>query len=89
MLTNIQKYGYAFLFRKDVQVGEMDHVIQISAFSQLQTELCSSSAIHSLHPVCSNFFVFFFISKLKSYALDFFTNPSGTGSGPGRHLAPT
>ena len=57
MLPNIQKYGYAFLFRKDVQVGEMDHVIQISA--QLQTELCSSFAFHSLHPVCSNFFFSF------------------------------
>ena len=86
--NTVMHFYFGRVFKMDM--GEMDHVIQISAFSQLQTELCSSFAFHRLHPVCSNFFIFFFlISKLKSYALDFFTNPSGTGSGPARCLAPT
>lgn len=93
MLPNIQKYGYAFLFQKDVQVAEMDHVIKISAFLN-----CKHNCVPALPfttyiqpaPTEDNFFAFFFFfPKLKSYAIDFFTNLSGTGSDPDRHLAPT
>lgn len=92
MLPNIQKYGYTFLFQKHVQVAEMDHVIKISAFLNCKHNCVPAlpfTAYIQSTPTEDSYFAFFFFPKLKSYALDFFTNLIGTGSDPGRHLAPT